>query len=175
MDGVLTMNLNESSGDGTPVAFGTPAPQVQQEKPKIPQGLIMPNEAEKNINKQKEMDSTPISDIMGGDMSMNGPDPRLMANQPMYMQQAIAQPPSAQAAPTTNKNPMNLTDDQMEALFAGLVAVVAFSIPVQMKLSSLVPQYLSDAGERTTIGTIASAVVVALLFYFGRRFVMPSS
>jgi len=172
MDGVTTMNLADSGGDGTPVSFGAPEPSKEF---KIPQGLVMPNDAEKNINKEKEMDSTPISDLMGGDMATGSPDPRLMMNNPsMYMQQAVAQSPSAKP-PGGKKNPMNLTDDQMEALFAGIVAVIAFSIPVQMKFSTMIPQYLSESGERTTVGTIASAVLVAALFYFGKRFIMPSS
>lgn len=171
MDGVTTMNLADSGGEGTPVSFGAPEPAKEN---KIPQGLIMSNNPEKNINKQKEMDSTPISDIYDNDMSMGAPDPRLMMkNTAMYMQQAVAQPPNEQKPPTSNKNPMNLTDEQLEALFAGVVAVVAFSIPVQLKLSTLIPQYLSESGERTTVGTIASAVLVAVLFYFGKRFVMP--
>jgi hypothetical protein len=164
MDGVQTMNLNDSTTDGTPVLFNVPEPV----KTPIPQGLIMPKAPEKNISIQKEMDSTPISEIM--DTPIGGVDARF--NQPVY-----AQPPSMQPltkSPTVNKNPLNLTDDQMEALFAGLVAVIAFSVPVQLRLASTVPQFLTEAGERSTMGALTSAIVAALLFYFGRRFLMPN-
>ena len=127
------------------------------------------------------MDSTPIGDVIsaGGDgelvgSPLGGVDPRfVMANQPIYMQQPqMMQAPQQQFV--KNKNPMNLTDEQVEALFAGVAAIIAFSGPVQSKLASIIPQFLAESGERSNIGILISALVVAVVFYFGRRFVVPN-
>lgn len=190
MDGVSTMNLNDSGSDGmTPLFLQKAPPQPQQQKaPEAsteqkqkgpPTGLLQP---EKNISKQKGMDSTPIGDVIsaGGDgeligSPLGGVDPRfVMAQQPMYMQQPQMMVQPQQQQFVKNKNPMNLTDEQVEALFAGVAAIIAFSNPVQTKLSSFIPQFLAESGERSNIGILISALVVAAIFYFGRRFVIPN-
>ena len=137
------------------------------------------------------MDSTPIADIMSMNevqqqaapqqMMMNGgEDPRAAmmaaqqqaAPQQMMMPMAAAAPPQAAAA--ESKYPMNLTDEQVEALFVGVVAVVAFSKPLQEKLATMVPKFVTESGSRSTTGLAATGAVAAALFYFGRRFVLKN-
>ena len=183
------MNLNDSGSDGMTPLFLQKAPQQQQQQAPAaapeqkqkgpPTGLLLP---EKNISKEKGMDSTPIGDVIsaGGDgelvgAPLGGVDPRfMMAQQPMYMQQPQMMVQPQQQQFIKNKNPMNLTDEQVEALFAGVAAIIAFSNPVQTKLSSVIPQFLAESGERSNIGILISALVVAAIFYFGRRFVIPN-
>ena len=64
-----------------------------------------------------------------------------------------------------NQNPFNLTDDQFNALLAGVVAVVVYSTTVQGKLSGLVPNF---GGIN---GSIASVLAAAILYYFAHRFI----
>jgi len=67
---------------------------------------------------------------------------------------------------------MNLTDEQVEALLAGVVALLAFSGFAQDKLSTMIPKFLDEAGKQTTVGMLVTALLAAILFYFGRRFVI---
>ena len=131
--------------------------------------LAQTYEPEKNMNKEQKMDSSPISDVMGGadwETASMGPPP---AMPPQTMAMA---PPHQQAPPPVKKpNPFNLTDEQMEALLVGLVAVLAFSKPVQEKLASLIPQVASEPQGMTSL--VVTGLVAALIFYFGKRFVMP--
>ena len=130
---------------------------------------------EKNMPKQEQtkMDSTPIADIMqdAPGMMMESQDPRaqfmhqsLMPQPPMV---AAAAAPKPQAA---SKNPLNLTDEQMRALVAGVCAIIAFSTPIQDKLSTTVPQFLTEAGSRSTTGLIVTGLLAAIVFYFAQRF-----
>lgn len=196
MDNVSTMNLSDSdSGGMTPLFPSARAPSQQPQPPERQQNdqlVYQPNvpieKSEKNnIGKSKAMDSTPLSDIMmPGEEYMSqpaggGPDPRfMMAPQPSYVQQQMPTPSMYQSqqqqptkAATSSKNPLNLTDEQVEALLAGVVALAAFSDFAQEKMSAL-PKFLDEAGKRSTIGSIITALVVAVLFYFSRRFLIKA-
>lgn len=72
--------------------------------------------------------------------------------------------PPAPAKKSTG-NPFNLTDDQFNASIAGIVAVIVFSNTVQMKLSSMVPNFSGINGS------IASALLAAVIFFFAHRFI----
>jgi len=157
-------------------------PPPKEDKFPLPPPINAP---EKNIPKNK-MDSTPISDIMmgggvGGDFpagQMGGsPDPRfMMEGPPTFVQQAQPIPNGyQQKMVSASKNPLNLTDEQMEALLAGLVAVIAFSSAVQGKLSTSIPQFLGPDGQRSTVGLLITAVLAAAIFYFGKRFVVKDA
>lgn len=199
MDGVSTMNLNDGSDSSMTPFFqtqpgpGQPAPEqrlVQMQKPQEMQNLVyQPNipepekkAPEKNISKSKGMDSTPLSDVMmpGEDYAGaagGGPDPRyMMAPQPSYVQQQMPVPQGYNTQPqkqvAASKNPLNLTDEQMEALLAGAAALLAFSGVAQDKLSTLVPKFLDEFGKRSTVGSLVTALLIAIIFYFGRRFVI---
>jgi hypothetical protein len=146
-----TMNLNESSDGMVPLDLPTP------QKP-----------PEKNIPKQ-QMDSTPISDIMpsapidqDGMMYAQAPQPQMQ----MQQQQAYQQAPMMQ-----KQNPMNLTDDQYQALVAGVAAIIAFCKPVQEKLVSFFPQLMVE-GNLSTAGLIVSGLIAAVLYYLAQRFVI---
>ena len=108
------------------------------------------------------MDSTPIAEIMSQDVEY-------AQAQGQYM---TPQPPAQQQQAPAKKGPMGLTPEQMEALLAGLVAVIAFSTPVQERLIGFLPQMVDSAGDRSNIGLLVTALVAALVFYFGRRFVV---
>jgi hypothetical protein len=71
---------------------------------------------------------------------------------------------------TASKNPFNLSDDQMRSLVAGVAAIIAFSKPVQEKLSTTIPQFLTEAGSRSTTGLIATGLIAAIVFYLAQRF-----
>ncbi len=159
------MNLNDTE-DGMVPLYQQPPPK--QAPPKIP---------EKNIPKQQtKMDSTPIADIMqDAPGMMDAQDPRAQfMNTSNYMPQPpmmVAASGSPQAkAKKESGNPLNLTDEQMSALVAGVCAIIAFSGPVQDKLSTTVPQFLSEAGSRSTTGLIASGLLAAIIFFFAQRF-----
>jgi hypothetical protein len=162
------MNLNDSN-DGMVPLYPQASNQPQQPPPPPPKVY------EKNMPKhQTTMDSTPIADILQDVPGMmDSQDPRAqfmhqsMMPQPPMMAAAPQQKP--QAGPTSG-NPMNLTDEQMRALVAGVCAIIAFSGPVQDKLSTTIPQFLTEGGARSTTGLVATGLIAALVFYFIQRF-----
>ena len=163
-----TMNLSDSGDGMVPLNFETPE-NVQNKAP------------EKNINKEHiKMDSTPLTDIMTSQEVMESQQPMIappqstmMTQQPMMMAPQQQAPAQAQQ-PLPSKNPFNLTDEQMQALVVAVCAAIAFSEPVQAKLGSTIPQFLSEAGNRSMVGLLVSGLVAAILFYFGQRFVMKA-
>lgn len=174
-DSVETMNLSDG-GDGMvsldrgmppPIAPSSIPAKIQTERTNafVPE----PNNNLLN-NKEDMMDATPIEDVlMEEEPQMRAP---MMQSQQMMQPQAAPQA-APQAPPTASKNPLNLTDDQMQALMVAAAAAVAFSGPVQEKLGSTIPNFLVN-GDRSTVGLAASGVVAAALFYFGQRFAMKA-
>ena len=134
--------------------------------------------------------ATPLDEVMGLNDLSNAPlaqDPRMFQQQPqVQLQQAMTpqmhqmpvaggQQPGGQAQVTTStNNPINLTDEQMEALIVGVVAIIAFSKPVQEKLTQMVPQFVGENGSRSTVGVAISGIVATVIFYFGRKMVMKN-
>jgi hypothetical protein len=195
-DSVEIMNLNSSESEGMTPLFNV-APQQQpgsggangDPRPPPPpldnEASAPSNPVEKKVSnniKKTKMDSTPLSDIMGNEVMDGGmmappQDPRMMAAQPMVqpqmmMQQQPPQQQQQQVAAPPSKNPMNLTDEQVQALFVGVCAIIAFSRPVQDKLANFVPQFVGENGSRSTVGLIVTGLVATLAFYFGQRFVI---
>ena len=125
------------------------------------------------IVQQTEMDSTPLNEVMGDNEIMGASDPRAMQQMPAQMyaaqQQQQQQVGPAQQQVSVSSYPMNLTDEQVVAILAGIVAIGSFSRPVQEKLSSVVPQFLADNGTRSTIGLVSTGALAAVAFYFGKR------
>lgn len=125
---------------------------------------------------QIEMDfSTPISDVVpsadfespmggGGGPYKNPQNNRVVA---LSLDNASAGP-----APSS-KNPFGLTDDQLNAAIAGIAAVAAFSKPVQNKLADLIPKFMSDAGDLSATGMLATAFIAAVVFFILHKFVKP--
>jgi len=154
------MNLNESKDGMIPLDLPTP------QKP-----------PEKNIPKmqQAQMDSTPISDVMPSsalDQEMMYAPPMMPQQQQQHqqMQQMMQQQPQMAAPPS--KNPMNMTDEQYQALVAGVCAVIAFCEPFQKKLLGTFPQLASEAGSLTTYGLLVSGLIVAVFYYLAQKFVI---
>jgi hypothetical protein len=126
---------------------------------------------------QIEMDfSTPISDVVPSadfDMgpSMGGPykNPQNNRVAALSLDNASAGPVSS----SSSKNPFGLTDDQLNAALAGIAAVAAFSKPVQNKLADLIPKFMSDSGNLSATGMIATAFIAAVIFFIVHKFAKP--
>jgi len=126
---------------------------------------------------QIEMDfSTPISDVVPSadfDMgpSMGGPykNPQNNRVAALSLDNASAGPVSS----SSSKNPFGLTDDQLNAALAGIAAVAAFSKPVQNKLADRIPKFMSDAGDLSATGMLATAFIAAVIFFIVHKFAKP--
>jgi hypothetical protein len=126
---------------------------------------------------QIEMDfSTSIADIvpsadfdmgpsMGGGPYKNPQNNRVAA---LSLDNASAGP-----APSSSKNPFGLTDEQLNAAIAGIAAVAAFSKPIQNKLADLIPKFMSDAGDLSATGMLATAFIAAVIFFIVHKFAKP--
>ena len=158
--------------DGLPVNEEL-ARQALERDPKntVPTGLLN-IEPEKNLEESQMADfSTSIDEIMPGPGQM-------MQNEVMGpplspMQQGNRPTPRGgdDGEKKSSKNPFGLTDEQFVAAIAGVAAVLAFSKPVQDKLSTMVPKFLGESGETTTTGLIVTALVAAIIFYFAKKFI----
>lgn len=127
---------------------------------------------EKNMSEHKDtMDSTPISDVMGQPQEML--EPPMMAMDPRMMQQAAPQvaAPAKEAPAVKKANPLNLTDEQMQALVVAVCTAIAISKPVQEKLAGTVPKFLNAQGNRSMVGLATTGLVAAIIFYFAKRYV----
>ena len=185
---VDTFNLG-SNGDGMVSLnnpYVPPPPPVSNESPpkmSVENEDKRRNMLEKNIdNKQITMDSTPISDLVDS-YPMGGMEPPAPSADPRMQSLTMTapQPPSnmvpqqgqeeQQKNTTQNKNPFNLTDDQMEALLVGLCAAIAISKPVQEKLATTVPRFMNDMGGRSAIGLASTGLVAAVVYYIIQRYI----
>lgn len=130
---------------------------------------------EKNMSEHKDtMDSTPIADVMGQPQEML--EPPMMAMDPRMMHQASPQMAApaqmTKEAPVVKKtNPMNLTDEQMQALIVAVCTAIAISKPVQEKLAGTIPKFLNAQGSRSMVGLASTGLVAAVIFYFAKRYV----
>lgn len=147
---------------------------VAGEEPKkgVPEGLL-PNPSEKNIGESQmaEFASTPIEDVMPGPNQMLQDE----VQGPARMVQSKRQPRDTSGEPTVtkSKNPFGLTDEQYQAALSGIAAVIAFSKPVQGKLSSMVPKFLTESGDMSVTGMVVTALVAAIVFYLARKYITP--
>jgi len=74
--------------------------------------------------------------------------------------------PTPTSEPKKSTNPFNLTDDQYQAVIAAIVGAIVFSTSVQTKLAGIVPNF------NGINGTVASAIVIAIAFYFAKKYIM---
>ena len=145
----------------------TPISQVQEpvaEMPKV--------EPEKNLAESQMADfATPIEDLMQpgpGEMMQNeimGPPLKPRGSAPSFPDE---EKPSKKTKST--KNPFGMTDEQLSAAVAGVAAVIAFSKPVQGKLSTLVPKFMGESGEVSMTGLAVTAIIAAIIFFFAKKF-----
>ena len=143
-----------------------------------PSTAFVPNQAynqpEKNVSQSKEtMDSTPINDIMMDPPQMTE-EPRM---QGMMPQMTAPQPqgayPVSQAPPEPEKkNPLNLTDDQLTALFVAACTAAAVSKPVQDRLATSIPKFLNEQGGRSMVGLATTGGVAAIIFFFAKSYII---
>lgn len=165
---VETLDLQDEIGSLGATNVQVPVPK-QELSPAPPQ-----KEPEKNINtiKRTPMDSTPINEIMDhSPQDMMAPQQA----QPVQMLQSQIAPAAPAAVPAMKpKNPFNLTDEQMDAVVAAVSALVAFSGPAQERLGSFVPNFEVD-GKRSLTGMVVSALLVAVVYFLTRRFVIKQN
>ena len=152
----------------------TPIPEVaappEKQQRSVPTGLIR-DEAlrapEKNLDESQMAEfSSSIEEVM--------PGPGQMMQDEVQGSPYEQAPPQKQRAGSkssgSSKNPFGLTDEQYYAVLAGVAAVIAFSKPVQGKLSTMVPKFMSEQGGLSLTGMAVSALVAAIVFYFARQF-----
>ena len=137
--------------------------------------FVSKSHPEKNMSENKQtMDSTPINDLMMeppmmmDEPKMQGMMPQMTAPHP---QGAYAMP-QREAAKPESKNPLNLTDDQMIALVAGLATAIAVSKPVQDKLVTSIPKFLNEQGSRSMVGLASTGLVAAVVFYLVKDYIV---
>jgi len=139
----------------------------------VPTGLLN-IEPEKNLGESQMADfSTSIDEIMPGPGQMMQNEVMGPPLSPMKQGHRLTSRGGGDddGDKKSSKNPFGLTDEQFAAAIAGVAAVLAFSRPVQGKLSTMVPKFLGESGETTTTGLIATALVAAIIFYFIKKFV----
>jgi hypothetical protein len=156
----------------TPIPVASASVPVQNEdggnKRTVPTGLIREEQQpEKNLDESQMAEfSSSIEEVMPGPGQM--------------MQDEVQGSPYEQAPPQkqakskgssgSSKNPFGLTDEQYYAALAGVAAVIAYSKPVQGKLSTMVPKFLGENGEMSMTGMAVTALIAAIVFYFARQF-----
>ena len=144
--------------------------QPKTEKRTVPTGLIRePPAAEKNLDESQMAEfSSSIEEVM--------PGPGQMMQDEVQGSPYEQAPPQKQRATASkgssgpSKNPFGLTDEQWFAALAGVAAVIAYSKPVQSKLSTMVPKFLGENGEMSLTGMAVTALIAAIVFYFARQF-----
>ena len=148
----------------------------EETKTAVPTGLLKNFQPEKNVDESQMADfSTPIEDVMAG--------PGQMLQNEM-MGSPYAQPQQAQSASRkrngddgsdaggrASKNPFGLTDEQFQAVLAGVAAIIAFSKPVQSRLRTMVPKFVGESGDVSLTGLVVTALVAAVVFYFAKKFI----
>lgn len=113
---------------------------------------------EKKVEEEQMMDfSSSVADLV--------PPPQDVYTNPSNGRVAALSLPNEAPPSKKNQNPFNLTNEQLNALIAGIVAVVVFSTTVQAKLAGMVPNFSGMNGN------IANVLVCALVFYFAHRFI----
>jgi len=156
----------------TPIPVASASVPVEESasnnKRTVPTGLIREEQQpEKNLDESQMAEfSSSIEEVMPGPGQM--------------MQDEVQGSPYEQAPPQkqakskgssgSSKNPFGLTDEQWYAALAGVAAIIAYSKPVQGKLSTMVPKFLGENGEMSITGMAVTALIAAVVFYFARQF-----
>jgi hypothetical protein len=79
---------------------------------------------------------------------------------------------NGQAEKPESKNPLNLTDEQMTALFVAACAALAVSKPVQDKLATSIPKFLNEQGGRSMVGLATTGAVAGVVFFIMKDYVI---
>ncbi len=150
-----------------------PPSNMQQNSPLI----APPSNPEKNTLSEVEMNlSTPIEEVLDTPMGLVNPqvglqqpdmiDARSVQSHPARPVEAVARKAGG------SSNPLNLNDDQLLSLLAGVASVAAFSKPVQSKISELMPTAFGMDGQLSTTGLALTAFIAAVIFYLLKNFVV---
>ena len=161
-------DTNSADGMSTPIeALSAPSPEEDKKKGP-PQGLLKP--PEKNVDESQMAEfATPIDEIMPGPGQMIQDEVMGPPSLPMSGNKKTSRT-SKESSKESSKNPFGLTDEQYYAALAGIAAVVAFSKPVQSRLSTTVPKFLAEGSQDLSLtGMLVSALVAAIIFYFARQ------
>ena len=160
----MSLSTYDPSAEATLI---TALEQPADEKPKRPPEGLLKNEPEKNVDESQMADfATPIEEIMPGPNQMIQDE---IMGPPSLPQSGNVKTPRKSES-KKSKAPFGLTEEQFTAAIAGLAAAIAFSKPVQSKLSTSVPKFLSESGEMSVTGMVVSALVAAIVFYFAKQF-----
>ena len=116
--------------------------------------------------------SSPIEEVMAGPGQMLQDEVMGSSRVPMGQKSSYRSEDQGEPKKTKSNNPFGLTDDQFQAAIAGIVAVIAFSKPVQTKLVSMIPNFLNESSELTTTGMAVSALVAAVIFFFVKQYLL---
>jgi hypothetical protein len=143
------MNMADQMGSATVIS----RPDIEEITP------------EKNIDEQQMEFSSSIQDVMSAPIDM--PPMMTTAAESMMAPQVVSEKKSASSG-----YPLNLTKAQVEALVAGVAAVIGVSAPVQEKLSELIPSFFNEMGRLSSTGMAVTVLIVAIAFYFLRKVVV---
>ena len=134
----------------------------------VPTGLLRDVEPEKNLDESQMAEfSSSIEEVMPGPGQMMQDE---VQGSPYEQAPPQKQKSGSKGSSGSSKNPFGLTDEQYYAALAGVAAVIAYSKPVQGKLSTMVPKFLGENGEISMTGMAVTALIAAIVFYFARQF-----
>jgi hypothetical protein len=168
---MLTYDPNVSDlATPMPVASASIEAPTQNENSKrtVPTGLLRDVEPEKNLDESQMAEfSSSIEEVMPGPGQMMQDE---VQGSPYEQAPPQKQKSGSKGSAGSSKNPFGLTDEQWYAALAGVAAVIAYSKPVQGKLSTMVPKFLGENGEMSMTGMAVTALIAAIVFYFARQF-----
>jgi len=130
-------------------------------KPQEPPTEILIEEKKLGESQMMEFTSS-IEDLVGPEPTMQNDS--IYTNVTSGRVTGLAPGESTPVKKSKAANPFNLTDEQYIAAIAGIVAAVSTSSIVQSRISSMVPN------PQGMNGSLATAVIAAILFYFAMRF-----
>jgi len=142
----------------------------------VPTGLLKNYQLEKKIDESQMADfSTPIEELMQNEVAGGSPyaaqNPQAPSASRKHHQMGGEGEAAGQAA-RSSKNPFGLTDEQFQALLAGVASVIAFSKPVQTRLRTMVPKFVGESGDVSLTGLVVTALVAAVVFYIIKKYVI---
>ena len=154
-----------------PMSMSPPTPQNEDTPGKrtVPTGLIREApQPEKNLDESQMAEfSSSIEEVMPGPGQMMQDE---VQGSPYEQAPPQKQKSGSKGSAGSSKNPFGLTDEQWYAALAGVAAVIAYSKPVQGKLSTMVPKFLGENGDISMTGMAVTALIAAVIFYFARQF-----
>lgn len=143
----------------------------QAAKKSVPTGLLKNYQPEKNVDESQMADfSTPIEEVMQNEIMGSQ-----MAPSAAVQRRHEEQQPQERKKSAASGNPFGLTDDQFQAVLAGVSAVVAFSGPVQSRLRTMVPKFVGESGDVSLTGLAVTALVAAIVFYIIKKYVIEKA